>query len=127
VRAPRIGSAKRVSVGSMRGRGYAVVVRTRTGGSAVAALRTGELGFVPGKRGSTKRPRHVTLAGTRRQLAPGRNVLRLRVGARTAAKLRSRRATNARLTVQVRDESGKVHVVTRQVAVVRRRTRAPVR
>jgi hypothetical protein len=108
----------------MRQPGYAVVVRTQTRGTAVVALRTSELGTLPGKRGSTDRPRNVTLARKRKQLRPGRNVLRLRVGPRTAAKLRARRATRARLTVQVRDQDGTVQLVTRRVKVVRRRRRA---
>jgi hypothetical protein len=123
-RAPHVTAARRVSVGWMRHPGYAVVVRTKTRGTAVIALRTSELGTVPGKRGSTDRPRHVTLAKTRKRVVPGRNVLRLRVGPRTAAKLRSRRATRARLTVQVRDEDGTVQVVTRRARVVPRRRRA---
>jgi hypothetical protein len=123
-RGPRIGAARRVTVGRLRRPGYGVAVRVPAGGSAVAALRTSELELVKGQRGSSDRPRPVTLARTRKRLKPGRNVVRLRIGPRTAARLRARRATRARLTVQVRDETGRVQVVTRTVRVVRRRRRA---
>jgi len=113
-------AARRVSVGRLRRPGYGIVVNVPARSTVIAALRTSDLGRVPGKRGSTDRPRAVTLARTRKRLVAGRNVVRLKVGPRTAARLRKRRTTRARLTVQVRDEQGRVRVVTRRVRVVRR-------
>lgn len=102
---------------------YAVVVRTSVAGTALAALRTDALGRVPGQRGSVVRPRPVTLGKARRRVRPGRTVVRLRIGPRTAARLRARRVTRALLTVQVRDADGRVHVLARSIKVVRRRER----
>ena len=99
------------------------MVRSTVAGSALAALRTDALGRVPGQRGSVVRPRVVTLAKARGRVRPGRTVLRLKTGPRTAARLRARRVTRALLTVQVRDADGRVHVLTRPVKVVRRRNR----
>jgi hypothetical protein len=99
------------------------VVRTTVAGTALAALRTDALGRVPGQRGSVVRPHPVTLAKARKQVLPGRTVLRLAARPRTAARLRARRVTRALLTVQVSDADGRVHVLTRSIKVVRRRER----
>ena len=63
VRAPH-----RVSLAQLR-RGVRIEVGTESAGRAIAALRTSQLGRVPGQRGSTFRPRNVTLARTSRRVA----------------------------------------------------------
>jgi hypothetical protein len=113
VRAPA-----RVTLAQLR-RGVSIEVRSAHAGRAVAALRSWQLGRVPGKRGSTFRPRNVTVARRERGVAAGRSTVRLKAAPRTLARLRRRRSTATRLTVQVRTGDGRVHVVTRQVRVVR--------
>ena len=118
VRAPR-----RVTLAQLR-RGIAIEVRSTQPGRAVAALRSPQLGKVPGQRGSTFRPRNVTVARTAKRVPAGPAKLRLKASPRTLARLRRRRSTATRLTVLVRAADGRVHVVTRQVRItVRRRTR----
>jgi hypothetical protein len=117
VRAPR-----RISVAKLRDWGLEVELDVERGGRAIAALRSAELGRVPGKRGSTDRPRSVTVARTRDGVGPGPNTLFLVAGPRAAARLRRRRSTLTRLTVQVREADGRVHVLTRKVRVVRGNT-----
>ena len=114
VRAP-----KRVTLAQLR-RGVAIEVRSEQAGRAVAALRTPQLGRVPGQRGSTNRPRNVTVARTAKRVPAGSTKLRLKASPRTLARLRRRRSTATRLTVLVRAADGSVHVLTRQVQVVRR-------
>ena len=115
VRAPR-----RVTLAQLR-RGIAIEVRSTQPGRAVAALRSPQLGKVPGQRGSTVRPRDVTVARTAKRVPAGSAKLRLKASPRTLARLRKRRSTATRLTVLVRAADGRVHVVTRQVRVVARR------
>ena len=122
-RRPRIGAARAISVGRLRTPGYAVVIRTTIEGTVLAALRTDALGRVPGQRGSVVRPRPVALGKARKRVRPGRTVVRLRIGPRTAARLRARRVTRALLTVQVRAADGRIHVLARSVKVVRGRRR----
>jgi secreted PhoX family phosphatase len=112
----------RVTVSRLR-RGIVVEVRSASPGRAVAALRSAQLGRVPGQRGSTRRPRHVTVARTAKRVGAGRTRLRLKAPPRALARLRRRRSTATRLTVQVTTADGRVHVVTRQVRVVSRRRR----
>jgi hypothetical protein len=114
VRAPR-----RVTLAQLR-RGVPIEVRSASGGRAVAALRTPQLGRVPGQRGSTRRPRNVTVARTAKRVPAGTTKLRLRASRRTLARLRRRRSTATRLTVLVRAADGRAHVVTRRVRVLRR-------
>jgi len=115
VRAPT-----RVTLAQLR-RGIAIEVRSAHAGRAVAALRSWQLGRVPGKRGSTFRPRNVTVARRERSVAAGSTTVRLKAGPRALARLRKRRSTATRLTVQVRAADGRIHVVTRQIRVVARR------
>jgi hypothetical protein len=86
--------------------------------TVLAALRTDELARVPGKRGSTARPRTVTLARARRK---GRQTmtLHLRVGAAGARRLRTRRSTHALLTVVAQGRDGRSRVAARRVRIGR--------
>ena len=119
VRAPA-----RVTLAELRD-GVTIEVRSTQGGRAVAALRSPELGRVPGQRGSTVRPRNVTVARSERRVVAGRTTVRLKATPRALARLRKRRSTATRLTVLVRAADGRVHVVTRQVRVVARRPKRP--
>jgi secreted PhoX family phosphatase len=115
VRAPT-----RVTLAQLR-RGVAIVVRSTQPGRAVAALRSAQLGTVPGQRGSTFRPRNVTVARTAKRVPVGPAKLRLKASRRTLARLRRRRSTATRLTVLVRAADGRVHVITRQLRITARR------
>jgi uncharacterized protein len=115
VRAPA-----RVTLAQLR-RGVAIEVRSAQPGRAVVALRSPQLGRVPGQRGSTFRPTNVTVARSERRVAAGRTKVRLKATPRALARLRRRRSTAARLTVQVRAADGRVQVVTRQIRIVARR------
>jgi uncharacterized protein len=107
VRAPR-----RVSRAALR-RGVAVDVRLDEPGDLRVALRTDDLRRVPGRRGSTPRPRTVTL--DRRRLAgarAGRHRIRLRVSRAEARRLRR---GSLRIAVVAKLESGVTQVATRRV------------
>ena len=89
---------ERVRLGALGTRGLALDLRL---GDAVTSRRRcapDELGRVPGKRGSTARPHTVTLARARRK---GREEmqLHLRIGRAELLRLRGRRSTPARITV----------------------------
>jgi hypothetical protein len=81
-------------------------------------LRSDDLERVPGERGSTRRPRTVTLARRRAKGAPSVR-LRLRIRARDAARIRARRAVTARLTIVAQREDGGTTVLVRRVRIVR--------
>ena len=86
--------------------------------SVVVALRSDELGRVPGKRGSTPRPHTVTLARARRT-ARGKMTVHLRINKAGARRLRGRRSTPARITVVAHGRDGRARVATRAVKIVR--------
>jgi secreted PhoX family phosphatase len=116
--AVRVRVRRRIAVDALRGRGLAVELDLRGVESVAAALRTDDLARVPGKRGSTARPKTVTLA--RSSAKGGRDVrLRLRIGARDAARLRARRAVTARLTVVAHRADGGTTVLERRLKIVR--------
>jgi len=116
-RAPRVAAPSRIRLASLRRRGRAVRVELDAPARVTLALRTADLVRVPGKRGSAPRPRTVTLARAERRLERGTHAVRLRVGPRTASRLRARRAVKARLTLLVRDDAGRTDVLTREVHV----------
>ena len=114
----RLRAAERIGVGALGARGLELDLRLGDAVSVVAALRSDELGRVPGKRGSTARPHTVTLARARRK---GREEmrLRLRVGRAGLLRLRGRRTTRARITVVAHGRDGRARVATRAVKIVR--------
>jgi len=99
-------------------RGLAVELRLDDAESVVVALRSDELGRVPGKRGSTARPHTVTLARARRT-ARGTLTVHLRIDKAGARRLRGRRSTPARITVVAHGRDGRARVATRAVKIVR--------
>jgi len=109
---------ERVRLETLTTRGLAVELRLGDAETVVAALRSDELGRVPGKRGSTPRPHTVTLARVRRK---GREAmtLHLRAGSAGARRLRGRRSTPARITVVAKGRDGRTRVATRAVTIVR--------
>jgi hypothetical protein len=117
VRAPR-----RVTLAQLR-RGVAIEVRSASAGRGVAALRTPQLGRVPGNRGSTIRPRNTTVARTAKPVRAGTTKLRLKVSPRMLARLRRRRSTASRLTVLVRGADGRSHVVSPPLRITAHRAR----
>jgi hypothetical protein len=114
----RLRAAERIGVRALGARGLELDLWLGDAVSVVAALRTEELGRVPGKRGSTARPHTVTLARARRK---GRKEMRLhlRVGRAGLLRLRGRRSTRARITVVAHGRDGRGRVVTRAVKIVR--------
>ena len=114
----RIDAPERVRLDALTRRGLAVELRLGDAETVVAALRSDELGRVPGKRGSTPRPHTVTLARARRK---GREAmtLHLRVGRAGRPRLRGRRSTPARITVVAHGRDGRARVATRAVRIVR--------
>jgi hypothetical protein len=107
---------RRITIGRLARRGLKVELELPAGvRSVAAALRTDDLARVPGKRGSTPRPRTVTLA---RATTRGRR-LRLRIGPRAARRLRRRRAVTGRLTVVARHDDGRITVIERRLKIVR--------
>ena len=103
---------------ALSSKGLPVEIELDEGETLLAALRSDELGRVPGKRGSTPRPHTVTLARARRQ---GRKtvIVHLRLGPAGARRLRGRRATPARVTVVAQGRDGRARVATRAVRITR--------
>jgi hypothetical protein len=111
LRAPR-----RVTLAALRKRGLPVEVWLDEPGELRVALRTDALRKDAGKRGSTERPRTVTLDRRRRPSArAGRHRLRLRVSAAEARRLRRARPLTMRVAVVVKLKSGVTQVATRRV------------
>jgi hypothetical protein len=109
----------RISLAGLRRRGLRVVVRSAAPARVEAALRTDDLARVPGKRGSVARPLTLRLARQRRALdAGGRAVLRLRIDAATAARLRRAGGVSAWVAVQVGHGAG-ARVAARRVRITR--------
>ena len=114
----RVDARRNVRLDRLLARGLEVDLRLDDAESVVVALRSDELGRVPGKRGSTPRPRTVTLARARRR---GRRAmtLHLRIGHAAARRLRGRRSTLARVTVVAQGRDGRARVATRAVRISR--------
>jgi hypothetical protein len=108
----------RVRLATLTGRGLAVELELHDAESVVVALRSDELARVPGKRGSTARPRTVTLARARRK-GRARMTVHLRLGRAGAQRLRTRRSTPARVTVVAHGRDGRTSVATRSVRITR--------
>jgi secreted PhoX family phosphatase len=117
---PRLirGLPERVRVAALRSKGLAVEVDLEEGETLVAALRSDELGRVPGKRGSTARPHTVTLARARRK-GGRRLTVHLRPDHAAIRRLRGRGSTRARVTVVATRRDGRTRVATRAVRIVR--------
>ena len=114
----RLRAPERVRLDTLTRRGLSIELEVGDADTVVAALRSDELGRVPGKRGSTPRPHTVTLARARRK---GRETMtvHLRAGATGARRLRGRRSTPARITVVAHGRDGRTRVATRAVKIVR--------
>ena len=107
-----------VRLATLTGRGLAVDLELHDAESVVVALRSDELARVPGKRGSTMRPRTVTLARSRRK-GRARMTVHLRPGRAGVQRLRGRRSTPARVTVVAHGRDGRARVATRAVRITR--------
>jgi len=114
----RLRAPGHATVAALLSRGLAVELELEEAEIVVAALRSDELGRVPGKRGSTPRPHTVTLARTRRK-GRRRMTLHLRIGRAGAQRLRGRRSTPARVTVVAQGRDGRSRVATRAVKITR--------
>jgi hypothetical protein len=115
----RLAVTVRRAIGLRRllGSGLEVIVRTPGAVTLDVGLRSADLQRVPGRRGSSVRPRTVTLGVLRRVVRRGgRHRLRLRVRPALARRLR-RRGVTALLTVQARDRTGRTALVTRQIRI----------
>ncbi len=126
----RIDARRRIPLNDALRRGVPVAARVAKGGRVDAALTTSELRTVPGERGSTPRPRTVTLDRARGAARDGGTIrLRLRLDdaderrlrrALARARRRGRRTVSTRLIVQLRDAQGNVAVANRRVELVAR-------
>jgi hypothetical protein len=109
VRAPR-----RISLAALRRSGLPVEIRVFEPTAARVALRTDDLRSVPGARGSTDRPRTVTL--DRRRLRADTTVrVRLRVSAAEARRLRAAKPLTLHVAVSARGADGVMRVAQRRV------------
>lgn len=109
VRAPR-----RISLAALRRSGLPVEIRVEAPTALRVALRTDDLRRVPGARGSTQRPRTVTL--DRRRLRAERTVrVRLRVSAAEARRLRAAKPLTLQVAVSARGADGVMRVAQRRV------------
>ena len=115
---PEVSAPRHVRLDRLTARGLAVELRLEDAESVAVALRSDELGRVPGKRGSTPRPHTVTLARARRD-GRARMTVHLRVDRAGAARLRGRRSTPARITVVAHGRDGRARVATRAIKIVR--------
>ena len=115
----KLSAARRISMSTLLRRGVAVNVSIRQPGQVTIALRTADLDRRKGKRGSTDRPRMVTLATSKRTFArAGRYRIVLKPRGRIRRRLKGRRSITARYTVQARAKSGFVQVANRRVRVL---------
>jgi uncharacterized protein len=114
----RLRTPSRARLETLHARGLAIELELDGAETVLAALRTDALSRVPGKRGSTARPRTVTLARARRE---GRRAmtLHLRVDRAGAQPLRTRRSTPARVTIVAQGRDGRARVATRAVRIGR--------
>lgn len=115
----RLGVSVRTGIGLLRllGQGLELTVRTPGPVQLDVGLRSADLQRVPGQRGSSPRPRTLTLGVVRRALRRGgRHRVRLRVRPSVRRRLR-RRGVTALVTVQARDRAGRTAVVTRRLRV----------
>jgi hypothetical protein len=109
VRVPR-----RISLASLRRSGLPVEVRVDGPTAVHVALRTDALSRVAGARGSTARPRTVTL--DRRRVRARRTArVRLRVSAAEARRLRGARPLTLHVAMSARGEDGVTRVAQRRV------------
>ena len=114
---PELRAPRRISLAALRKRGLPVQVTLDEPGDLRVALRTDDLRTVSGERGSTQRPKTVTLDRRRRPSArAGRHKIRLRVSAAEARRLRrARRPLTVRVAVVAKLASGVTQVETRSV------------
>jgi hypothetical protein len=118
LRGPLVDAPRHVRIGRLASRRLAVELGLHDAESVAVALRSDELGRVPGKRGSSPRPHTVTLARARRT-ARDRMTLHLRIGRAGAQRLRGRRSTPARITVVAHGRDGRARVATRSLTILR--------
>ena len=115
----KISASRRVSMSTLLRRGVAVNVSVRRPGEVTIALRTTELARARGSRGSSDRPKTVTLATARRTFRrAGRYRVVLKPRGKVRRRLKGRGSLTARYTVQARASNGKVQLVNRRVRVV---------
>jgi hypothetical protein len=114
----KISAAKRISMATLLRRGVAVNVSVKAPGVVTIALRSDDLDRVPGERGSTERPKPVTLATARRTFTrAGRHQILLKPRGGIRRRLKGHGTITARYTVQARAKSGSVELVNRRVRV----------
>lgn len=108
-----------LSLASLADGGLNVDVRLDEPGEVKVVLRTGDLARVPGARGSSPRPRTVTLARAALVVpTAGTYIVNLRPSRRMTARLRrARRPVAGRVTAQATDRAGNVAIATRGVRV----------
>jgi hypothetical protein len=100
----RVGAARRASVRSLLRRGVTLNVQVSRPGPVTIALRTADLERVRGERGSTDRPRTVTLASvTRRFARAGRYRVTLRPRGAIRRRLERSGTITAHYTVSATD------------------------
>ncbi len=120
----RVSVAKKISRGGLTGRGLAVKVAVDEPSRTTITLTTTSLAK-PRRVDGIRRPVRSRLASASlRSEQAGTQSVRLRPSKRVRRSLGKRnRALKARLTVQTRDGSGNVRVVTRTIAIGGRRAR----
>jgi uncharacterized protein len=110
----RVRVPRRISLAALRRSGLPVEVVVDAPASLRVALRTDDLNRVPGARGSTTRPRTVTLDRRRARTRDAAR-LRLRVSAAEARRLRAARPLTLHVAVSARGQDGVVRVAQRRV------------
>jgi hypothetical protein len=119
-------AGRRIAASLLRRRGLKVRLLIDRPGTVTLAMRTSDLESEPGERGSTDRPKLVTLAKARRTFARrGRYVVRLRLSRRAHTRLRRsrRRSLGATVTAQAVDLDGDLSVATRRIEIALRARR----
>jgi hypothetical protein len=114
----RLSAARRISMATLLRRGVAINVSVKRPATVTVALRTDDLERVPGERGSTDRPKPVTLATAERTFTrAGRHELVLKPRGGIRQRLKGHAGISARYTVQARAKKGSVELVNRRVRV----------
>jgi secreted PhoX family phosphatase len=122
----RIMTRKRVAYRRLLARGgLPVRVKIDKPGVVGISLMTADVDTTPGQRGSSERPKPLTIGRFRRRFKKaGARKVKVKLDRKKARRLRKKRSVVVRVTAQLRDEDGDVVVVTRRIRVdMRKRKR----
>jgi secreted PhoX family phosphatase len=119
----RITARRRVAYHRLLARGgLPVRVKIEQPGRVGISLTTADVDTTPGERGSSERPKPLTIGRLRRRFArAGARKVLVKLDRKKVRRLRRKKSVVVRITAQLRDDDGNVLVVNRRVRVDLRR------